>query len=116
MTQDHQYPKTATSFRDLKEGRRKAGFEEYAIVVGGERVDKALFMDTSWETLEEISDSIIYLEFELVKLEALGIRNEARRIKSYIRQLWSVGDAIWIYRERIKSVAPDLLKEKEVSK
>lgn len=93
--------------------KRKAwGFSQYAIEVRGIKVDKALFMDTSWESLEEIADSIIYLEFELDKLDSQELRMEAIRIRAMIKVAYRLMHDLFAYRERVKVSCPDLLESK----
>lgn len=106
--------RSAPSFEALINQRRQAGFLKYAVTIRGQKVDRALFMDTSWEALEELADAVVYLTFEVTKLESKGFRAEARRLTSLIKALESQGEALFAYRGRLRELAPDLLKEGDV--
>lgn len=98
------------TFGDLVCSRREIGFEQYAILVDGEKTDRAFYVDTSWETLEELADGYIYSSFEIVKLESRGLRMEARRMRALRRTLQRLGDDLIAYRERVSVSAPELLE------
>ncbi len=99
-----------SEFGNLCLRRKRVGFEEYAIIHHGERVDRALFIDTSWESLEELADAHIYLDFEIQKLESKGLRLEARRLEALKRTVRRVAEDLLKYRERAEASCPDLLR------
>lgn len=97
------------TFDELVQRRREAGFEKYAIMVEGQPVDKAVFMDTSWETAEEIADAIVYLRFESAKVGSAGLKQEQNRIESWIRALQQLGADVFDYRSRMTLRGSDLV-------
>lgn len=97
------------TFEELIERRREAGFRKYAINVDGKMVDKAVFMDTTWEALEELADTIVYLRLESAKIGSRGLKQEQRRIESMIRTLLQLGRDIFSYRQRVLKKAPELI-------
>ncbi len=99
----------AETFDDLVRRRREAGFMKYAILVDGQEVDKAVFMDTSWETAEEVADAIVYLRFESAKVGSAGLKQEQNRIEAWIRSLLLLGSDIYNYRRRMISRGSDLV-------
>lgn len=99
----------SSTFDELISRRREAGFRKYAIEVDGEMIDKAIFMDTSWETLEELADCIVYLRFERAKVGSRGLKQEQRRVESWIRSLELIGNEMFAYRARLLDKAPELI-------
>jgi len=99
----------AETFYDLVQRRREAGFVKYAILVDGQEVDKAVFMDTSWETVEEVADAIVYLRFESAKVGSAGLKQEQNRIEAWIRSLLLLGSDIYSYRCRMIERGSDLV-------
>ncbi len=99
----------AETFDELVQRRREAGFEKYAIMVEGQAVDKAVFMDTSWETVEEIADAIVYLRFEGAKVGSAGLKQEQNRIEAWIRSLLLLGSDVYSYRQRMLERGSDLV-------
>ena len=97
------------SFEELITRRRNQGFEEYAILIGGKRVDKAVFLDTSWETLEELADAVVYIRFEIAKVGTMDLKAECRRLRSLEKAILQLGRELFDYRERMSIKAPDLI-------
>ena len=105
----------ATTFDELVKARRAFGWEEYSIVVGGFRVDKAVFMDVSAEALEEVADLVVYLRFELEKVETKNLKGPARTLRGFLRTAESLGELLFKYRDTVRVRAPELLEAQEFS-
>lgn len=108
----HDLRNSVTNPEDLVRKRKSWGFFQYAIKVNDVMVDQAIFKDTSWETLEELADAAVYLEFELDKLESKDFRMEARRVQAMRRVVYRLMSDLFSYRERVKISSPDLLESK----
>ncbi len=96
-------------FETLIVRRRRQGFEIYATLFGDKMVDRAVFLDTSWEALEELADAVVYMRFEIAKVGTEGLKNERIRLKAIERAILQLGSELFAYRERIRTKSPDLL-------
>lgn len=108
--------RTSKTFSDLTTARRNWGFDTYGITVRGQKVDKAIFLDTSWEGVEEIADAVVYLRFEITKLTSKGLLREKKRLENLVLVLTRVGNELFQYRKRLETLSPDLLQASEVTK
>ncbi len=106
--------KDAADIEELVRLRREAGYKLYAVEVSGNKVDRALFRDTSWEALEQCADTIIWLRFEMSKASTAGQTNEVRKLGSLVHAQEEIARSIFEYRERMKSKAPQLLTETQI--
>jgi len=106
--------RSSESFDVLVEKRRAAGFETYGVVLdNGEKVDKAVLIDTSWEAVEQIADSVHYLRFEVAKVGSRGLRAERQRLQALEKALSQIEHDLFEYRKRMLERAPDLVNTDE---
>ena len=57
------------SFEELIEYRKAIGYRVYGVKLDiGVIIDRAWYMDLTWECLEELADACVYLDFEVQKL------------------------------------------------
>jgi len=105
----------AKTFADLVLTRRADGFDLYAIEIDGRLVDRAFYIATSFESVEELADLYIYLSFEFAKLNVYGLKMEARRIDSFRKVVDRLGRDLFDYIERLKILAPDLLLDRTLT-
>lgn len=100
------------SFDEVVEYRKGIGYEVYGVSTReGARIDRAWYMDLSWECIEELADAMVYLSFEVSKLDGVDSKIEMRRINSTCSQIRSAANSLWDYRERLKQKYPFLFKE-----
>ena len=100
------------SFEELIEYRKAIGYRVYGVKLDiGVIVDRAWYMDLSWECLEELADACVYLEFETEKLRSREAKLEARRLDSVVRSIKSSAIILESYRERVSDRFPEVFKE-----
>lgn len=100
------------SFEELIEYRKAIGYRVYGVKLDiGVIVDRAWYMDLSWECLEELADACVYLEFETEKLRSREAKLEARRLDSVVRSIKSSANILESYRERVSDRFPEVFKE-----
>lgn len=111
MTED-QINKKELSFDELLEYRRSIGYRVYGVKhISGIIIDRASYMDISWECIEELADACVYLSFEEEKLRNRQFKFEARKILSMIGSLKNTAQELYYYRERMENKYPELLEE-----
>ena len=109
---EDQVDKKKLSFDELLEYRRAIGYRVYGVKhTSGVIIDRAVYMDISWECIEELADACVYLSFEEEKLRNKQSKFEARKIMSMIGSLKATARELYLYRERMESKYPELLEE-----
>lgn len=93
---------------DILRTRLESGYEKHHVEVDGREVDEAIFLDCSQRTVDKIVDAIIYLDFEVSKLQPRGYKQEVRRLLAIRRALMELGQGVLNYRERLEEIAPEL--------
>ena len=100
------------SFEELVEYRKAIGYRVYGVQLDiGVIVDRAWYMDLSWECLEELADACVYLDFEIQKLRNREAKLEASRLTSVVRSIKGTANTIKSYRERVSERFPEIFKE-----
>ncbi len=100
------------SFEELIEYRKAIGYRVYGVKLDvGIIIDRAWYMDLSWECMEELADACVYLDFEVQKLRNREAKLEARRLESTIRSIKSSAAVLDSYRERVSDRFPEIFKE-----
>ena len=100
------------TFDELIEYRKAIGYRVYGVKLDiGVIVDRAYYMDISWECMEELADACVYIEFEIDKLRHREAKLEARRLTGVIKSLHNAASTLYSYRERVENKFPELLKE-----
>ncbi len=100
------------SFQELVEYRKAIGYRVYGVKLDiGVIVDRAWYMDLSWECMEELADACVYLEFEIQKLRNREAKLEARRLEGVVRSIKSTAGTLKNYRERVSDRFPEIFKE-----
>jgi hypothetical protein len=106
------YKEKPEDFKTLVDERRAWGAYVHLLDLEGEKVEKADFLDTSWETLEELADARIYLSFEETKLRVRESRAEARKVASWIRIIDNLAAEVYKYRNRVNEKFPELFENR----
>ena len=100
------------SFEELIEYRKAIGYRVYGVKLDiGVIIDRAWYMDLTWECLEELADACVYLDFEVQKLRNREAKLEARRLDSMIRSIKNTASILRSYRERVSDRFPEIFKE-----
>ncbi len=100
------------TFDELIEYRKAIGYRVYGVKLDiGIVVDRAYYMDISWECMEELADACVYIGFEIDKLRHREAKLEARRLVGVLRSLHNAASTLYSYRERMQNRFPELLKE-----
>ena len=84
---------------------------EDRVDLNGDSVPLASLIDTSKESLEHLIEALVNLDYEIQKLESLGLRMEIRRVTSWQGLVRRLAYDLAEYRERIGSRAPEMMEE-----
>ena len=100
------------TFDELIEYRKAIGYRVYGVKLDiGVIIDRAWYMDLSWECMEELADACVYLDFEIQKLRNREAKLEARRLEGVVRSIKSSAGTLKHYRERVSDRFPEIFKE-----